>query len=410
MDYREYYDQRSRARRRSRRLRFKPRFFAVVAALFLIAVVLMIALLGNQKGYVVGYGAYKTNDEAYDAIVIRDEMSYRADSYSMVDYAVQQGQDVNTGDSVMLVYASGYIDSLMSQLDSVRDQITAEQEESILSKIIDPQLNELNAQIDDCVAGFSRLAQGGAVNAAQKEYELSALLSQRQTYLKSSAVAMTNSTLSDLYSQETLLLGRIQDWCTTYAAPKPGRVSFYFDDLETVLIVSNVPNLLAEHLRRLVAGERPELDKTILAQEPLFRLVNPNLWYVVATIPQKSFATPEGQSVPISISGYDAGPVTATVRQAKADEKTKTVLVVFELTQDIGSLLDKRYTTVKMGVATEGLMIPLSALKTVEGQQGVYLKETGAFVPVTVLVGDGKHALVRPVQEGALQKGSVIAQ
>ena len=53
-------------------------------------------------------------------------------------------------------------------------------------------------------------------------------------------------------------------------------------------------------------------------------------------------------------------------------------------------------------------MVPLSSLKTQGGQQGVYRSDTGMFVPVRVVGQDSKHALIMPLEDGALSSGVKI--
>ena len=53
-------------------------------------------------------------------------------------------------------------------------------------------------------------------------------------------------------------------------------------------------------------------------------------------------------------------------------------------------------------------LVPLSALKTEGSQQGVYLMESNTFVPVRVVGQDSKHALIMPLEDGALTSGTRI--
>ena len=68
------------------------------------------------------------------------------------------------------------------------------------------------------------------------------------------------------------------------------------------------------------------------------------------------------------------------------------------------SLINARKLTAVIGGRVEGMRVPLSAVSVSGEQQGVYLYETGEFVPVRVIGHDSKYALVMPVEDGALQK------
>ncbi len=403
MDYREYYESRSRERKKNRRFRMKPRFFVFIAVL-LAVIILPIALLSRPSEYLVGYGAYDAVGEGFDALIIRSEVSFYSETYGQASYKVVEGQNVRQGDTVLDMFASDYTSQLLADLQTVRQNIKTQQEDSLLSKIVDPQLDQFNADIQAQVDIISGYKNQPSHNIASAELKLHELMTQRQNYLKSTSVAQADSALTELYSNETQLMGRIENWRTAYLAPGDGRVSVYFDGLEPALGEDVIEALNVQHVQNFLSGQRPQMPAT---GQPLYRLVDPYNWYVAFTAPSNKWQAGIGQEVLINIEGYNGLNATATVLRIETDEKNTTTLVILNVAKDIGSLIGERFAFITVGSNTEGLMVPRKSVKQVESEFGVYLTD-GTFVPVDILASDPSHYIVSPTVPGALEKGMTI--
>lgn len=397
-------------RRGRRRVVIAPRFFLFLAALALIIAlpVCLVLLLNDSSGqvYTLTYGGYDQSARTYQALLVRDEQSYRSAQDGKVIYSITEGQDVSAGVPVLSLYATDYTDQLMQELAQVRESIKTQQNASLQGKILDAELDALEAEVDAQVSALVDASGGGVNNLAQVYLSLCDAQEKRQEYLKRTGVALADPVLTSLYSDETKLLGRIEAWYTTYAAPAQGRVSYQFDNLETVLTVENAVRLTPDALSRILGGEKPEVDEAILSQMPLYRLVNPNVWYAAIVVNKKdNWQAQEGQQVTFTIDGYNTAGVKATVQSIAVQGNEATV--VLRMDGDIGSLISKRMVTMQIGERVEGLMIPQEALASEGGQSGVVTPE-GTFIPVDVRAQDGDSYLIWPKQEGAIDKGDQI--
>ncbi|MGI5899481.1 MAG: HlyD family efflux transporter periplasmic adaptor subunit [Christensenellales bacterium] len=403
MDYREYYESRSRERKKNRRFRMKPRFFVFIAVL-LAVIIIPVALLSRPNEYLIGYGAYDAVGEGFDALIIRSEISFYSETYGQASYKVVEGQNVRGGETVLDMFASDYTSQLLADLQTVRQNIKIQQEDSLLSKIVDPELYQYNDEIQAQVDIVSGYKNNPSHNIASAELKLHELMNQRQNYLKSTSVAQADSALTELYSNETQLMGRIENWRTAYLAPEDGRISVYFDGLEPALGEGIIDLLDISGVQNLLGGQKPDMPAT---GQPLYRLVNPNKWYVAFTAPSSKWQAGIGQEVLINIEGYNGLNATATVLRTESDEKGVTTLVVLEVTKDIGSLIGERFAFITVGSNTEGLMVPRKAVHQVDGAFGVYLTD-GTFIPVDILASDPSHYIIMPATPGALDKGMTI--
>ena len=150
----------------------------------------------------------------------------------------------------------------------------------------------------------------------------------------------------------------------------------------------------------------PAVPDELRSQQNLYRLVQPNEWYVVFTTKASTWKIGIGETCALYFRSYEDITYNATVRQLSGtgDE----LVVILEMSEDVSPLLNARKLTAVIGGRVEGMMVPLSALKTEGSQQGVYLMDSNTFVPVRVVGQDSKHALIMPLEDGALTSGTRI--
>ena len=142
------------------------------------------------------------------------------------------------------------------------------------------------------------------------------------------------------------------------------------------------------------------------AQQNLYRLVQPNSWFVAFTTRASTWKIGIGETCAIYFESFEDITYTATVRALNATGDD--LLVILEMSEDGSPLINARKLKAVIGGRVEGMMVPLSALKTESGQQGVYRSDDNAFVPVRVVGQDSKHALIMPLEDGALTSGTRI--
>ena len=406
--YSAYYESKSSSKKKKKKVKVKisPRFLVFVVVL-LALIIVPIVLISGGGSYTVGYGAYDTTGSGFDALIIRDELCYMDDPVGKIVYSVVEGQDVSPEQTIMDTYAAGYIDQIESELISIRTQIEEYQRDSLLGKIVDTKLTGLDSDIDEKVDQIISAIDGGNMNIAKLELQMASLLSERQEYLRNSSVAQADAQLMTLYGDEDQLIGRLEAWRTRYKAAQEGRISFAFDGMESVLTSSNIAAMTTADVERLVSGESAQVDAEIKSKQALYRLVDPDSWYLVFTAGKKEWTHGTGQSVLVNIDDYSYLDAQAYVESAKEDDSK--LLVTLKIDQDIGSLLNQRITHISVGERTEGLMVPLKSVKTKDGQRGVYLKDKEkTFISVNVIVDDGSYAIIEPLESNALIKGSVI--
>ena len=396
-------------RKKRRRNVVKPRFFVFLAVCVLLLVGLfsgvraLVRLLVNNDA-AISYGMIE-DVTTVDALIVRSETCVRAESYGKIDYLVPEESYVSAGTPVVNVYATGYSGEKMTELENLMTDIQQRQKQA-LGSIINVTIDDYNNSISAQTAAIRSAIAGDPAQLDTLDQQLRTLMSARQDYIEKTTEAKEDATLAQYYASKTQLQSQISTWMTQYPADNAGFVSFTFDGLEPYLNPDTLDALDGAAVKELLRESNPAVPDELRSQQNLYRLVQPNEWYVVFTTKASTWKIGIGETCALYFRSYEDITYNATVRQLSGtgDE----LVVILEMSEDVSPLLNARKLTAVIGGRVEGMMVPLSALKTEGSQQGVYLMESNTFVPVRVVGQDSKHALIMPLEDGALTSGTRI--
>ena len=390
-------------------LTVKPRFFifcavvlALIIGLFAGAGALMRALLAGDA--VISYGRIE-DVTTVDALIIRNETSVRAEGYGSLEYLVPEMSYVTADTPVVQVYATGYSGEKIEELDKLMVDIT-QQQKKVLGDIMNVTITDYNNSVT---------TQVNSITAAMREEpgqlqgmfdQLGALMKARQDYIEKTTEAKEDPSLAQYYAGKSQLITQIDAWKTQYRAQGEGLVSYRFDGLEPYLNMDTLEALDVNAVKELIRDNNPQVPDELRAQQNLYRLVQPNEWYVVFTTKAPTWKIGIGETCAIYFEAFEDITYNAKVRALNSTGDD--LLVMLEMSEDVSPLINARKLKAVIGGRVEGMMVPLSSLKTQGGQQGVYRSDTGMFVPVRVVGQDSKHALIMPLEDGALSSGVKI--
>ena len=380
--------------------RFKTRFYVILALLLTLLVVLGV-FLASRGGAELTMGVVSM-ELPVSCVVIRDEASVSAERYSRILHLVGEGAPVEESTPVAQVYKWGYSDDMTQTLLNIQRDIYQEQ---LLQTegIANPELDSLQLQIDQKQAAIRACVMGGSdEDVLTLSNELNALLTQRTEHLKTN-VQMTEA-LNALYTLELERLTQLSDYWTEATASGSGLVSFYFDGYEQVLSADKLGMLNAEVIRSVV---RAGATVSAALENQIYRLVNPEHWYVAFVTPTTdAVRLAAGEVYTVSFAGYAETLVSGTALAPVASESG--VLNIIEFHTGIGEFLSLRNLSGTITCTMTGLRVPLSAVTVKDGVPGVTVEQGGgetARVDVEVLASDGAFAVVRAVPGQTLAAG-----
>lgn len=389
-----------------RRKRVTGRFFVFLLALLVIAFLILQPRLFPGSKETVIMMANADQRQMVDCVIIRDESVTLSESTARVEYIAPENSLVAADATVANLYATGYSESLLNNLETTRKKIQ-DYHKQLLANIVDSQLQELDQRVNRKAIEFKNLITRQTIgNLKTVASQLETEMVRRQDYLRQNKRG--DSKLTKLYDEENARLSSIQSWRTVSNADRDGVVSFYIDGYESDLTPDALKTLSIAQVRSVLAGERLENTRQTL-NNGIYRIVNQNRWYVAVLYNGNTWTPMVGQNnYYIQMEGFEDLSYTASVYSVQ--KENDSTLAVFEVRDPIGPLIYRRTGRAQFSITLTGLSVRVEALYNENGQMGVWLYDVpgGTFVPVEVLSTDGNIAMIQPMVEGALQLGQTV--
>ena len=389
-----------------RRKRVTGRFFLFLLALLVIAFLILRPRLFPGSKETVIMMANADQRQTVDCVIIRDESVTMAESTARVEYISPENSLVTADTTVANLYATGYSESLLNNLENTRKKIQ-DYHKQLLANIVDSQLQELDQRVNRKAIEFKNLITRQTIgNLKTVASQLETEMVRRQEYLRQNKRG--DSKLTKLYDEENTRLSSIQSWRTVSNADRDGVVSFYIDGYETDLTPDTLNALSIAQVRSVLAGERLENTRQTL-NNGIYRIVDQNHWYVAVLYNGNTWTPMVGQNnYYIQMEGFEDLSYTASVYSVQ--KENDSTLAIFEVRDPIGPLIYRRTGKAQFSITLTGLSVRVEALYNENGQMGVWVYDVpgGTFVPVEVLSTDGAIAMIQPMVEGALQLGQTV--
>lgn len=384
----------------ARRVKFRPRFFVLLALLILtVATGVFVFFFSGSRGEL------KEGDIHMEArvtgVVIRDERSISTEKYQRAHYALEEGARAFPEDTVATVYKWGYNDEMAQTLAATRAEVYSKQME-ILEGVEYPELTVLELSIAQTEEAIRACAMDGTGTLLELERELERLLEERSLYLRSTV--QPTEELNALYAQEETKLQQIASYATEVKATEEGLVSFYFDGYEDVLNADKLDTVNASLISAAAKGAAEEAGSA--DETKLYRLINDGLWYVAFVCdPASVERTAEGEQYTLLVDGYED---TLYVGTALAPVYAETgVLNMIEFNIPIDAMAGVRAASATLIKDASGVLAPCEALYMQDGAAFISIQEGGAAheIEVDILASDGKDALIRACDGTTLYAG-----
>ena len=370
---------------------FKPRFYVICVSLFFVILAALVLFIPGSGQCVIAEGSMNTEVQQSFA-VIRNEQVISVDKYDRIQHKVEEGSTVAAGTPVACVYKWGYSDDMMQALLQIEADIYEEQMTQLAS-VEDLGLIDVNNRIEVVKDRLqSAILNKGTEDVLTIENELTALLEERQAYLATRV--QSTETLNALYQERATRLDQLNQWRTDVSTAADGRVSFYFDGYEQALNVAKLEIISTKLVLGAIKGSSAT-DPTMDSEKLLYRLVDPNVWYVAfITSGSDMYRVVEGERYEVSFSGESETTYVGIAQKPLKSGDSFINILKFE--RDIGRYISIRSIKGDISLHATGLTVNKDAILFDEDML-TYVKVKGSdkIIYVDILGIDGDNVLIR---------------
>lgn len=308
-----------------------------------------------------------------DGYLFRSERLLYAAGNGDVNYLYSDGTKVGNGVNLAQIYSSGNSD-LRSRIIAIDKQI-ALLEGSNVPKAVISDTSVIDARIWQLYYLMQeRMDRGDIEYVMHKKDEYLTLLNKRRVVTQ--AVVNYDSQIEALRQERNALTSSLTNISEVMRAPEPGYFYSTVDGCETLFTPEVLETLTVEKFQKLIRTEPLSPDEDTGKGYPVGKLVTDYVWNIVCEADGEQLRQ-FSQNDPYQIRfPYNGDAVlTMTLKRILPDRENERAILIFET-----NVMPENFNYLRMQavqvVRSEytGYRVPLSAVRVVDGVQGVYIR------------------------------------
>lgn len=308
--------------------------------------------------------------ERYDAVgyMFRDETVLYSDYGGAVNYSFADGERVAAGEMLLTAYRDPDSANVTAALKNVDRRIAVLEESAVGGNVSVSYTKALENSIDVALKNVgASLADGRYGNAISGSEELLVLLNKKDLIF--SASNGYDALLGELKAERTRLAASLTGDSKRTYAPFAGYFYSYCDGREGLYTVSALQSLTPsglDDLKNTAAATAPD-GKTAVG-----KIARSRKWYMVVETEKSSLRDHEvGKMAEVVFS--DCGGIAVDMLLERTVEEGDRALLIYyceRLPEEIDMM--RRYNVSVKIKEYSGLRVPVSAIRYVDGREGVY--------------------------------------
>jgi len=355
-------------------------------------------------------------------IIVRDETLYRSPSAGVITYDASENDRLKKGATICTVDDQAQLAALNVQIGQIDDSINKMQDQRQGLSLADDNSQRINAQIKNTFDGkiFSLINSN-----VSSVYALKDSVSQDIDTRNQAILTDNTGSVKSLADQRQQYQDEVSQYSQPVYAQASGILCETVDGLEETLTPDNMDDLTKEQTLMQVDYGKLAPARNVAENDPMFKLINSNIWYIAAYIPSDMAASyTVGQSASIFVEKDGAySPLDVEVQYISPAVGGTDTYVIFKCTKNMIDYLYMRSVSLKTSDSVvTGLKIPNTAITektmlsipkayvTADKPYKVYKKDGDTFTEITVSIFDEEDgSWLIPAQNGYLEAGDAIA-
>ncbi len=377
-------------KRRKKNNLFKYFFFSIVLCYLLIKLISVSSSSCNATE-IAKYGKIQIihNLECY---VIRNEKLIKSNLEGNTKYFVKEGEKVEKGYKILEIARSNVSEDVKNRLEVVNQKLETLQQNN--GELFENDIEKLKGEIYSIIEDIRcSQAKGDLLKVSQLEKELKKKLDKKKVI--SGDKSFTGKNLDTLKGEQEELTKRINAAVSGICSPISGIISYNVDGYESVFNPKNMSMIELEKMKKLDIKLTDLRGNKTIKNQPLFKIVDDNLWYMVAGLDDKMFDHyKEGQKVTFKFNDEQIGGKVCKIIENKNEN-----MIIFELDEYAPYFYKLRKKNLDVIVVNyEGLKIYKDSIVKRNGKEGVYVLDVNrkaCFKPIKVIGCDDEYAVIK---------------
>lgn len=342
-----------------------------------------------RQFYVAVYNPFRTDmvthDSSFeglelDTYFVRDEILVPGGGEGYLGYAVEDGGRVANGGVIAAVYSSPGQVTLSRELEDTERRIQTLRETENYTEYNSADLEGVNKRIAESLRALLRSAGDGVLTDSPDAAEGLERALNRKNIITGEETDFS-ALIESLERRAAELRAASSEEPGYLRAESSGYFMKEADGFESVFPADDLASVDVAAFDAAAPAEVPE--------GTVGKIVSDYEWHILAKIGlEDSFELAAGEEVTFKTGLPTAGDITATVENINREGNSEYAVALFSCSVMNRELaLSRRQRLTLVTASYDGLRVPKSAVRVVDGTRGVYTYSGSQvrFVPITVL-------------------------
>lgn len=376
---------------KAKRLLFGLTLFLLSA--FIIAYIVIQLISGLTTDVQYQYASSVVSDQAFEktGYLVRNETILYAEREGVLTYSARESQKLGTNQLVAKVFDNSQGVTVQNQIRKIEEKISILERSTVDTSYLTSDVSKIDAKLYDSILKTKLSMLDGKIDLAQV-YKKDLMINFNKRQLITSSSQNFDEQIQALKDEKSKLTASLHEPLSTVYSPVAGYFSTLLDGYETTYTPSAINGLTVDSFHQLI--QQPQIDYGARA---IGKIITDFHWYTLCEVSaSEAEHFTEGKTYRISYL-YSAGQQIQALLQKKVTQTDNENTVLVFLIEEIPSDFDyTRMQTIRIVTdSKEGISFPRSALRMVDGVQGVYVISGNAvgFKKVDIIHNSDSHYL-----------------
>lgn len=380
---------------------------ALLCALVVVYIVIQISTALATE-IITEYAGQNTIEEKIEVTgyISRNETLLTTTTDGVVHSTLAEGARVAKDQTIATVYASDTASQVQTEILRINEQLSILEASVIDTNYATSTVGKQDESIYNTLRENRAFVENGKFNlAVQSKPELLISLNKRQLIV--GQVNDFSEKIKELSEEKTRLTSSLTQALEVIHAPESGYFSSMVDGYETIFTQDALDNLSVNSFKEMLAKPQAEIPNQTVG-----KLVKDFTWNLLCPISRSQAASfTEGRSYNIAFPYSSDLRISVKLIKKVMQTDSDTVILVFNSTEIPTDFNFTRSQTVQLVLKSyHGLQIVKSALRQIDGIEGVYVLQSGtvAFKKVERIHENEGYYLVRIMEPSEPNSGEYI--
>ncbi len=301
-------------------------------------------------------------------LVRSEEILYSTDN-GILSYAVSESQKIGAGQLIATVYSNSQGVDIQKEIDEIETKLAILNRSSIDTGYLTSDVSKIDERIYQSMISARSSAENNELSLIEK-YKEELLINMNKRELVTTGQGDFSAEITELQAKKDQLTATLQNPISSVYSTKTGYFSTLLDGYETVFQPQNLDSMTISDFDAITHAERVKYS-----EDAIGKLITDFDWHTLCEVTvSEAEALFVGRKYPVTYLYSEGQQIQALLERKISQTDSDRVVLVFRM-EDVPEGFDyTRCQSIKIVLESKtGVAFPSSALRMVDGKQGVYV-------------------------------------